>query len=269
VEYDMSTRAVFAALGARLTEIPQWVCCGASSAHAADPELALALPAVNLALAQETGRGDLLAPCAACFNRSRAADHALRHDPDRRRAIEERVGFRYTGEVRVRSPLEAVTADIGLEGVRAAVRLPLAGLRVVTYYGCLLVRPRRVTQVDDPEHPVEMQRILEALGAEVRPWSHGVDCCGGSSSVPRPDVARRLVGVLATAAREAGAQAMVTACPLCQVNLEMRQVGDRPLPAFYFTELMGLALGLPESRGWWSRHLVAPSPLLASLGLRP
>src|SRR4030042_1267568 len=115
IEYDASTKAVFNALGVELVEIKDWLCCGASSAHSVSAELAVNLPAINIALAQEANHGDLLAPCAACFNRTKSADYALRHDPARRKAIEEAVDFRYTGDVRVRNPLDVVINDIGLD----------------------------------------------------------------------------------------------------------------------------------------------------------
>ncbi len=267
LEYDLSTRAVFAALGISLHEVKGWVCCGASSAHSASPDLALNLPALNLALAQQANHGDLLAPCAACYNRSKAADYALRHDPQRRQAIEEAVDFKYTGAVRVRNPLEVMHDDAGLAAVAARVRRPLSGLKVVAYYGCLLVRPPRIMEFDNPEHPVVMGRILKALGADVREWSYAVDCCGGSASLPRADIAAKLVTDLALHALEAGAEAIVTACPLCQMNLEMRQANRPQVPIFYFTELMALAFDLPEARACWRKHLIDPTRLLSETNL--
>ncbi len=266
-EYDASTRAVFESLGVRLVELEDWVCCGASSAHSVSGELAVNLPAINIAIAQEAAHGDLIAPCAACFNRTKAADYALRHDPDRRRAIEAAVDFKYTGDVHVRNPLDIVINDIGLDAVAAHVTRPLKGLKVVSYYGCLLVRPPKLMEFDNPENPVVMSRILRTLGAEVKEWSYAVDCCGGSASLPRADIATRLVTGLAEHAREAGAEAIVTACPLCQMNLEMRQSNRPPVPIFYFTELMGLAFGLPGVPAWLSKHLIEPVGVLKAAGL--
>jgi heterodisulfide reductase subunit B len=267
IEYDLSTRAVFKALGVELVELADWNCCGASSAHALNHTLSLCLPARNLALAQEQG-WDLVAPCAACFNRLKSADYALRNDPAERAEIEEIVGFQYSGQVQVRPPLDVVAQEIGLEQVGARVTRPLKGLRVVSYYGCLLVRPPEVVQFENPEHPQFMDRLLETLGAQAMDWSYYTDCCGGSLSLTRRDLAARLVQGLVARAREAGAQAMVTACPLCQVTLEMRQDSKKEaMPILYFTELMGLAMGLEESRKWWGKHLIDPRPLLKSLDL--
>lgn len=267
-EYDDSVRAVFTALDIRLHELDDWNCCGASSAHSLNRRLSLALPARNLALAQAAGL-DLVMPCAACFNRHKTADFSLRTNGEQRAFIEEAVGFTFSGTVTVRPLLAVIGQLIGLERVQARVTRPLSGLKVVGYYGCLLVRPPEVTQFENPENPTLLDQILTALGAEARPWSYATECCGGGLSLTKSGVAGRLVDRLVARAREAGAEAMVTSCPLCQINLEMRQnKAGQPMPIFYFTELIGLAFGLAEARSWWSKHLIDPSGLLQSLGLQ-
>jgi len=266
-EYDDSLRAVASALGVGLHELEDWNCCGASSAHGVNRALSLALPARNLALAQQSDR-DLVMPCAACFNQHKTADHTLRTNDSQRAVIEHAVDFEFTGTVAVRSLLDVFANEIGLAQVEARVKRPLAGLKVVGYYGCLLVRPPEVTRFENPEHPTLMNQLLSTLGADARPWSYATDCCGGGVSLIKPDMAARLVNRLAGRAREAGAEAMVTSCPLCQVNLEMRQTGaEPPLPIFYFTELMGLAFDLIEAQSWWPKHLIDPRGLLQKLGL--
>jgi heterodisulfide reductase subunit B2 len=266
LEYGLSTRAVFAHLGMGLVELDGWNCCGASSAHVVSHALAVALPARNLALAQAMGH-DLVAPCAACFNRTKAADYYLRTDPVLRAEVESMVGFKYSGEVAVRPVMAVLYEDYGPDQIAREVHQSLAGLKVVPYYGCLLVRPPHVTQFDDPDNPQVMAALLRATGAEVMPWSHATDCCGASLSLSRSDVVQNLVSRLVERAREAGADALVTACPLCQVNLEMRQTQDSKMPAFYITELLGLAFGLPEAQKWWSKHLIDPRPVLSQTGL--
>lgn len=266
LEYGLSTRAVFQHLGLDLQELKGWNCCGASSAHALDHSLALALPARTLAQAQIDGL-DLVTPCAACFNRLRRADYTLRSDPALRAEIESIVGFKFTGEVAVRPVLAVLYEDVSIHRISALVKRSLAGLKVVPYYGCLLVRPPEVTQFDDPDNPQVMAHLMRSVGAQVMDWSHATDCCGAGLSLGRPDVVQSLVGRLAERAREAGAQALVTACPLCQVNLEMRQPGPEKMPAFYFTELLGLAFGLPEAKQWWPKHLINPLPVLRGAGL--
>ncbi len=266
VEYNQSTQAVFAALDVDLIELEDWNCCGASSAHMTDWLLALALPARNLAIAQEAGM-DLVMPCAACFNRHKVADHAIRTDPEQRQAIEEVVEAQFTDPVPVRAPLDVVYNEVGLDRVKQRVKKPLEGLKVVPYYGCLLVRPPEATQFENPDHPTYMAELLESLGAEVKPWSYATDCCGGALSLTKTDVVAHMVGRLIERAREAGAEALVTACPLCQVNLEMRQPKGSNMPILYFTELMGLAFALSETKKWWSKHLIDPVPYLKQCGL--
>jgi heterodisulfide reductase subunit B2 len=167
----------------------------------------------------------------------------------------------------VRPVMAVLYEDFGPAQIAREVRQSLAGLKVVPYYGCLLVRPPQVTQFDDPDNPQVMAALLRAAGAEVMSWSHATDCCGASLSLSRADVVQNLVGRLAERAREAGADALVTACPLCQVNIEMRQTKDPKMPTFYITELLGLAFGLPEAEKWWSKHLIDPRPVLSQTGL--
>jgi heterodisulfide reductase subunit B len=261
LEYGLSTRAVFKHLGLGLTELAGWNCCGASSAHTLDHTLALALPARTLSQAQAFDR-DLVIPCAACYNRLKGADLAMRTDAETRSQMESMLGFQYTGTVAVRPILAVLAEDVGVQRIADETRNPLHGLKVVTYYGCLLVRPPEIAQFDDPDNPQVMAELLRAVGAEVMDWSHATDCCGGSLSLSRSDVVQSLVGKLAGRAREAGADAIVTACPLCQVNLEMRQTAKPKMPAFYFTELLGLAFGLPDANNWWGKHLIDPRPVL-------
>lgn len=266
-EFDASVRAVFKALDLSLVELEGWNCCGASSAHALNHELSLLLPARNLALAQASGR-QMMMPCAACFNRHAAARHALATDPAQRRDLEDALGVSFEETVAVRPLLDIIAQEVGLPQVAARVRQPVENLKVVPYYGCLLVRPPEVTGFENPEFPTFMEDLLATLGATPCAWSYATVCCGGALSLTQPQVAARLVGKLVRRAREAGAAAIVTSCPLCQLNLEMRQNGqEEAMPIFYVTELMGLAFGLAEAPGWWRKHLIDPQPLLATLAL--
>lgn len=265
-EYGESTWAVCAELGLELREIPQWTCCGASSAHGANHMLALCLAAHNLALAQETGL-DVAVPCAACFNRLKAAEVAVA-DPVVGAKIELRLGASLQQLPRVRPLLDVMVAFPGLAELQKRVQQPLAGLRTASYYGCLLVRPPQVTQFDDPEHPVLLDQLMRALGTTPVEWSYATECCGGSLSISRTQVVSYLVNELVHHAREAGAHALVTACPMCQLNLESRQGPETGrIPIFYFTELVGLALGLKDTQRWFRRHLISPFPLLRQVGL--
>lgn len=260
-EFDLSSRSVCTALGLDLVELEDWSCCGATSAHNLDHLLSLALPARNIALAQKNGM-DLAIPCSACFSRLRKADYAMRHDEQACREIEDIVEFKYDGKVKVISLLEAVVDRVGLKTIASKVISPLQGLKVVCYYGCLMVRPPEVSGFDRVENPVMMDHLVETLGGTPLLWSYKTECCGASLAMTNTRVVQELVERLVNAAREAGASAIVTACPLCQANLEMRQTSGSKMPSFYFTELMGLAFGLGEAKGWLSKHLVDPSQAL-------
>jgi heterodisulfide reductase subunit B len=280
VEFGVSTELVCEALDLEMVEIDDWNCCGASSAHSMDPTLFLALPARNLAQAQEVGLAELAIPCAACYSRLAAADLALEEDGAFRAQMESVLGREYGARVRPRSLLDIVANDVSREALRGKVQAPLEGLKVASYYGCLLVRPPAYTGLwDDPEHPQAMDDVVELMGAEAVAWSYGVDCCGGSLTLNRSDVVVHLVDKLARAAREAGAEAMVTACPMCMANVDGRQLyrggpplprpakpDYEPVPIFYFTELMALAYDLPVKKVL-GKHLVDPRPLLKGLGL--
>ena len=288
VEFGVSTELVCHALGLDMVEIPDWNCCGASSAHSMDHTLCLALPARNLAQAQQVQLSDrsddadlsLAIPCAACFSRLAAADLALQQDDAFRARMESVLDFHYDGRVRPRNLLDIFANDLSSHALSAKVARPLEGLKVASYYGCLLVRPPQYTgRWDDPEHPQSMDHLLQLMGAEPIPWSYGIECCGGSLTLNRSDVVVHLVDILARAAHEAGAQALVTACPMCMANVDGRQrfrggpplprppkPDYEPLPIFYFTELMALAFGLSLKKVL-GKHLVDPRPLLASLGI--
>ena len=266
-EYDQSIRAVCETLGVGLAELPDWSCCGASSAHFLDDELAVRLPARNMVIAEQAGR-ELLVPCSACFQRLKHADKELRQDAARwtDQAYEGKTTIYHVNEFFARPEL--------LEAVRQAVSRPLEGLAGVAYYGCLSQRPPKVTDAAEPENPTSMDRLLEAIGMEVRPWSYKTDCCGASLTLTRTDVVHKLSGDLFEAAREAGAECLVTDCPMCQSNLDTRQAEIEAarnerfhLPVFYVSELMALAFGDDRTSRWWKKHFVDPVPLLRQKGL--
>jgi heterodisulfide reductase subunit B len=269
IEYDQSVRETAKALGIDLEDIHGWTCCGASSGHVINHELAIALPSRNLALANKMSLG-IVASCPACSLRHKAAECALKKDSDLKRKIEEDIGATLDLAQTSRHILEVLYEDIGLEAIREKVRKPLKGLKVVTYYGCYLVRPPEIAAFDDPENPIIMDKIMEALGAEVMDWSYKVDCCGGGLSITAPEIVRKLAGKITDAAGEVGADAIVTACGICQANLDMRQPKKgslRPMPVFYFSELTALSFGSSNVKKWLGKHLIDPSDLLEGMKL--
>ncbi len=259
-EYNESVLEVCRALGIELTELSGWTCCGASSGHSTDYLLSHALAGRNLALAEKLGL-DTAVACPACYLRLKSTRHEFQTQADLRNRLPSLINLPFEAKYDVRHILDIICHSAGLEAVRQKVVKPLTGLKVVAYYGCYLVRPPELTHFDDPENPQDMDNLLKTLGAEVPDWRGKVECCGGSLSFTGREAVKRLVGGIVEAAREVEAGAIVTACPLCQANLETRQGGPNPLPVFYFTELMGLALGL-HAEGWLKRHLISPLNLL-------
>jgi heterodisulfide reductase subunit B len=249
--FDLSTRAVCRSLGIALEDIPDWVCCGSTPAHASSDSLAIALPALNLQKAQAAGLPVMVA-CASCYARLRTANHRIVGAPEGRLRAERITGHPYDGGVEVRHVLDVLVNELGPDRIRAKVRRPLAGLRVACYYGCLLTRPPEIVAFDDPEHPSCMDELVAAAGAEPVDWPFKTECCGASLSMTHSEVASRLTHKLLSMARDAGADCLAVACPLCHVNLDLRQADAAkahgafpPTPVLYVTQLLGLALGLP------------------------
>ncbi len=270
-EYDESIRVTSRYLEIDLEEIPGWTCCGASSGHYINHELALALPSRNLALAEKMSL-DIVTPCPACSLRHKVAEYELKNNMDLKARIERDIGRELKLSRNTKHILEVLYHDVGPDFISKKVQKPLKGLKTAMYYGCYLVRPPEITKFDDPENPVIMDKIMEALGVSVIDWSCKVDCCGGGLSLTSPEIVQKLVGKIVGCALEAGAEAIITACPMCQINLDMRQPGNEnppPVPIFYFSELTALAFGSLHIKDWLGKHMVDPSSLLERLELYP
>jgi len=224
-EYDQSMRAVSRALNIELKEIEDWSCCGASAAHNTNFDLSIALPARNL-IAAEKDAMDVMVPCAACFNRFKMAEHHLKADKDLKARIEGILGAKYQGGIAIRNPIDIIYNEIGADALAAKVVKPMAGLKPVSYYGCLLLRPPDVCQFENYENPFMLDKLMGALGADVKNWSYKTDCCGGSLSVSKTAIVVEMCDKLMAGAKEAGANCVVTACPMCMANLEMRPSRD-------------------------------------------
>ena len=267
-EYEQSTRAVLRKLGVELHEVPDWSCCGSTPAHTVSHTLSAALSARNLELAGRAGFDLVATPCPSCLANLRTAGHKM-ENADFRAEVSRLVGADCADMADARSTVEVLARMVGPKAVAQRVTRPLKGLKVVCYYGCLMTRPPEVMDFDDPENPTAMDELLAACGAEVLPFAYKVECCGAAAGTVRGDITAELSGRILDAAVAAGADAVVAACPLCQMNLDLRrgQINKargtvHDLPVFYFTQLMGLALGLSSSDLGIKKLAVDPNPVL-------
>jgi heterodisulfide reductase subunit B2 len=270
-DMHMSSLAVARKLGIELIEPEGWTCCGATAGHQTDRVLAASLAAANLVAVQKLGL-DMMVNCAACYGRMKMANHEVKNDARMRTKVGYAVGSDYDGSVRVRHFLEILLEDIGLDRVKAAVEKPLTELKIASYYGCLLVRPAEVMQFDDPENPTSMDTLVEAMGGTSLDWPHKVECCGGGLSMTRTDLVMKLSHSILDMAGQAGADCIVVACPMCQVNLDLRQIDikkemghDHNMPILYITQLLGLCLGIaPEELGL-GKLMISPDRIVNAM----
>lgn len=266
-ECDASGRAVIRELGDELRELEGWNCCGNYAAESVSSLLSIALPARNLALAEQAG-GELVTACSSCFaNLSQARRSLQQNDEMRGKAdlILAEVGLHYSGGVRVRHLLEVMLKDKGLEAIARRTRRKLVGLKVAPYYGCQIAQPS--FEFDDPEAPASLDRLIVALGAQVIPYALKTRCCGRMLPVTNKSVGLKLIADLLLAAQ--GADCILTLCPFCQFNLDAyqaqlsRRLGvELNLPVLHFTQLVGLAFDLPEGELQLSHNIVPADGLL-------
>ena len=269
-EFDHTFRAVCGALDLELIEPPGWICCGSSPAHTTDPVLAGYYAILNLSLVERMGLEQLVAPCLGCYQRFRAGAHEVARDPDLAAKVADRIGYEYQGTVEALHAVDTLLERVGIDGIHAQVKKPLTGLKVASYYGCATTRPTKYTGSDSPENPACMEEIVRALGAEPVDWSYKTDCCGGSLGISQTPLALELSAKIIQDARDSGADIMINACPLCQVNVESRQVQmdlGFEMPSLYITQLMALAFGLEESKAELNKNMIDPRPVLQERGV--
>jgi heterodisulfide reductase subunit B len=259
-DFGESVLSVARALEVELVEVPDWHCCGASSAHALSYLASVALPANVLAQAAAAGLDEVVAPCAACYNRLVSARHAIDGDGALRRRVEEVLERPLDQPVRVINILELL--DRVKDRIAAGVKQPFART-VACYYGCLLVRPPRVLGFDRPEDPTSMDALVAAAGGRTIAWSFKTECCGAGLSLPQTSSVARLAGRIVEDATARKAEAIVVACPMCHSNLDLRRgaidaaLGKaHGIPVLFITQVVGLALGLPASALGLQRHFV-------------
>lgn len=267
--YEVSTKAIAKALGFELAEMDDWNCCGATEYFSVNRLPAYALVARNLARAADEGATELVVPCSACFLNLFKTDKNMKKYPELGAKVNQALeagNLSYDpGTIRVRHLLEMVITDIGFARLKEAAKRPLYGVKLAPYYGCLIARPD--TQFDSTEQPTPMDRMLEAVGAEVTDFSMKTFCCGGHMTQISETTAFEMIHKIIKNAAESGADAIVTLCPMCQLNLDVYQDSanryfgtDYEVPVLYFTQVIGLALGLsPKELGFGQEFVNASS----------
>ena len=267
-DMNQSTYAVARALKLDFEEPKGWTCCGATAGHQTDRELAVALSAANLAKVKDMNL-DMVVNCAACYNRMKVANHEISKDAAVRQNVRDALERDYDGSVKVRHLLEVLLEDIGLPTLTKSLKRTLKGLKVACYYGCLLVRPPEILQFDDAENPKSLDCLVNAMGGVSLEWPCKVDCCGGSLSLSRTDVVLELTESILDMAVQAGADCIAVSCPMCQINLDVRQQDintstgrNYRMPVIYITQLLGLCLGLDASELGFEKLMVSAENVL-------
>lgn len=272
-EYDRSIRAIFAHLGLELTELEDWSCCGAVHADVRNPDGAVLLPARNLALAEAQGFDRVVAPCSGCYKNLRRAGRRVAGDKVVRQRVNAhlREGLALQGDIEVLHPLYVLLHEFGLDRLKPFVTHPLSGWHIASYYGCMLTRPKDI--FDSAERPTGLDDLVRALGAETVAYSMKAKCCGGAMALSHSEVTARLTGNVLVSAKEAGADLVTLACPMCHTALDAYQgkagrVAQQrlELPVLYFSQVVGLALGLDPAGLGFERHMVSPRHQLARIG---
>jgi len=272
VSYNMSAVESTKKLGIKLKELEDWNCCGATAYFHVDELLAYTLSARNLAMAEKDGL-DVVAPCSACYKNMYFTQAHLKHDPDLAEYINEALAednLQFSGNNNVHHLLEFFVKEIGLEKVKSAVTQPLSGLLVAPYYGCQIMRPRK--DHEDVEQPSFFEALLSAIGTTPVDYELKMKCCGGSLLITNRTAAYSMVRNLLQNAVDSGAEVIATACPLCQVNLECYQnqinhdYGTHfSMPVVYFTQLVGLALGIAPKRLGLGKEFIRPKKAFEAL----
>jgi len=268
-EYDLSTQAVFRKLEWSLHEPNGWGCCGTTPAHSTDHFLSTLLPMKNIALIKGEGYDHITTPCPSCFLRMKVALKDTQGNPALRDKVAQELPKLSYNEMKIEHLLYTVTDSIGYERVTSKVVHPLKRLKVVCYYGCIITRPPKITEVKDYEYPTQMDRLMKVLGITSLDWSYKTRCCGVSLGITQLPIALELSRKILKNAKSVGADAIVVACPLCHVNLDARQKQieeefkeQLQLPILYFTQVMGLAFGLKSEALGLDKHFVDPNLIL-------
>ncbi len=265
---DRTARNCSLLLGFELKELNNWVCCGAAFPLATDNLMALLPPARILANAREEGT-TLTILCSVCFNVIKRTNRLLQKDSEKRDKINNFIEKNYQGDLRILHYLELLKQDIGFSQLKERIKKQLSGLKAAAYYGCMLLRPFEEMGFDDKERPTIFEKFLATLGAEAVDFPFKIECCGSFQSVGSPDVATECAYKILCSAIRRGVEVVVTTCPMCAFNLDHKQaeikqkyLDFKEIPVLYFTQLLGIAMGLDYRTVGFEQNAVDPLPLL-------
>lgn len=271
--YSRSLYWVLKHLDLEIKELPGWSCCGATSAHALNRDLAYALPARNLAIAQEL-KTDLMVACSACYNRLKITQRALENATIRER-VQQLIERPLDGRIQIKNVLEILSEESLLKRIQQERTKALEGLKVACYYGCLLTRIPRVSSFDSVENPISMERLVSAAGATVIDWPYKTECCGASLSVTNEAISLKMCARILEMAKRCGADVIVPSCPFCQYNLDWAQwkmrrenSHEKTIPVVFITQLLGLALGGSDKELMLGSNLAGDERTLCPLMVR-
>lgn len=273
-DFNESTKALIKALDLEIEELPDWTCCGASAIHPQDKLLSVALPALTIESANKLNK-DIMVQCPACLSHLKESRNVIAEGGELAKDVLKMLeGHSISPNIKIRHLSEILIDEYGLDNLKEKVVRKLDGLKIACYYGCVIVRPKKLMQYDDPEDPTIMDKLVSITEAEVLDWPFKTKCCGASYSIARVDVVYDLTYEILSMAKKSGANAISVLCPLCHVNLDLRQkaietrYGEKlNLPIFYYTQLLGLALGIDPKELALDKLFVSPFPLLESNNL--
>lgn len=272
---ESSAFEVAKALGYSLVEMKEWNCCGVVASLTKDDLMHHIAPMRNLIHAEDQEKDTIVTLCDMCCNTLKQTNLRVAKNPDDLETLNDFMDREndYRNTVKVLHFLEFLRDEVGFDRIKKMVKRPLKGLKVVPYYGCMLLRPREVA-IDDAEEPTILSDLLKALGAEVVDDPYKIECCGSYHTIKYPEMVSRRAHRIAKGAIEKGGEAFIMSCPLCKFNLDERGKeaegmfeGFKQIPSFYYTQLIAVALGLDLDVCDFKQHVVDPTPLLKEKGI--
>jgi len=286
---DSSARAATKKLGFELDELESWTCCGTVPPVSKERVMNYIPSSRILKNVKDSGEDILITICDFCYNTLKRTNFAIREDEITAKRINSyladdepsRVYIEdstddwedYTGDVKVLHLMEYLRDNVGYDKIREKVTNPFDGIKIAPYYGCVMLRPHKEIELDSPENPKIIEGFIESIGGEAVKYPYRTDCCGSYLSVSSPDTSTELCKKILSSAKDRGAQAVVVSCPLCFYNLDSRQSAIiekypdfTPIPVFYFTQLLDLALGGKQEEQGFEKHHINVGAVLSGIG---